>query len=110
MSATSELIHCYDQLAERLAHMVELARAKDWGRLPELEAQCSAVVQRLKSLNPLESLEPSQLQEALRLIERIRADQQEVCELVRPQIEQLIDRMGLLSQQRNLGKTYGLPH
>ena len=68
------------------------------------------IARPLKVLVPLEALEPSQFEEALRLIERIRVDQDEVCGLVKPQIEQLISRMGYLHQQRNLGKAYGPPH
>jgi len=109
MATTSEVVHCYDQLAARVALMAELARTKDWGRLPELEAQCSALVERLKVIQPLETLEPAQFEETRRLIERIRADQDEVCGLVKPQIEQLISRMSHLSQQRSLGRAYG-PH
>jgi len=103
-------VHCYDQLASRVALMADLARSKEWGRLPELEAQCSAVVDRLKVLEPLETLEPAQLDEIGRLIGRIRADQEEVCQLVKPQIVQLIERMSFLSQQRSLGKAYGPSH
>jgi len=103
-------VHCYGQLAAGVALMAELARSKEWGRLPALEAQCAAIVARLKLLVPFEALEPSQFEEALRLIERIRVDQDEVCGLVKPQIEQLISRMGYLHQQRNLGKAYGPPH
>jgi len=110
MATRSEVVHCYGQLASGVALMAELARAKEWGRLPALEAQCAAIVERLKLLVPLEALEPGQFEEALRLIERIRVDQDEVCGLVKPQIEQLISRMGYLHQQRTLGKAYGPPH
>ncbi|MDM0052392.1 flagellar protein FliT [Variovorax sp. J22R115] len=110
MATTSEVVHCYDQLAARVALMAELARAKDWARLPELEAQCSALVERLKVIQPLEALDPAQFEGTRRLIERIRAHQDEVCGLVKPQIEQLIARMSLLSQQRSLDRAYGPPH
>lgn len=110
MAARSEVVHCYGQLASSISRMVELARAKEWGQLPELEAQCSAVVERLRVIEPLESLDPAQLEQALRLIDRIRVDQAEVSGLIRPQLDDLIGRMGHLHQQRNLGKAYGPPH
>ncbi|MDM0074579.1 flagellar protein FliT [Variovorax sp. J2P1-59] len=110
MATRSEVVHCYGQLASRVALMAELARAKEWGQLPELEVQCSALVDRLKVLQPIEALDPAQFEETRRLIERIRADQDEVCGLVKPQIEQLIARMSHLSQQRSLGRAYGPPH
>lgn len=110
MAASSEVVHSYGQLAAGVARMAELARAREWGELPALEAQCAALVERIKRLAPLEALEPTQFEQARRLIERIRADQAEVCGLVKPQIEQLIARMGYLQQQRSLGRAYGPAH
>jgi flagellar protein FliT len=107
MAFRSEVVHCYGQLASSFALMVDLARAKDWGRLPELEAQCTAVVERLRQIEPLE---PAQLGEALRLIDRIRVDQAEVSGLIKPQLEDLLAHMGHLSQQRSLGRAYGQAH
>jgi len=110
MATRSEVVHCYGQLAAGVARMAELARAKEWGRLPALEEQCAAIVERLKVVVPLEALDPSQFEEALRLIDRIRVDQDEVCGLVKPQIEQLISNMTCMQQQRSLGKAYGPAH
>lgn len=110
VAARSEVVHCYGQLAYSISEMVVLARAKEWGRLPELEAQCSAVVERLRVIEPLEALDPAQLEEALRLIDRIRADQVEVSGLIKPQLDDLLGRMGYLHQQRALGKAYGPAH
>lgn len=110
MAVSSEVVHCYGQLASRVAFMAELAREKEWGRLPELEVQCNEIVDRLKVLQPLETLDPAQFEETRRLMARIRADQDEVCGLVKPQIEQLISRMTMLSQQRSLGRAYGPQH
>jgi flagellar protein FliT len=110
MAFRSEVVHCYGQLASSFALMVDLARAKDWGRLPELEAQCTAVVERLRQIEPLERLDPAQLGEALRLIDRIRIDQAEVSGLIKPQLDDLLGRMSYLSQQRSLGKAYGPAH
>lgn len=110
MAARSEVVHCYGQLASSVSRMVELARAKEWGQLPALEAQCSAVVQRLKTIEPLALLDPAQLTEALRLIERIRIDQAEVSGLIKPQLEELLGKMGSLHQHVSLRKAYGPPH
>jgi flagellar protein FliT len=110
MATRSEVIHCYTRLAACLALMVELARAKEWGRLPELELQCAAIVDRLKVVEPMEYLDPDQVQEARRLMERIHDDQDEVCQLVKPQLEKLVARMSFLQQQKNLDKVYGPPH
>jgi len=108
MAAQSEVVHCYAQLSSTLALMAALARAREWDRLPALEAQCAAVVERLKRVPPVDSLEP-QLDEARRLMDRIRADQDEVCRLVKPQLDSLLATMGRLLKQDELGKAYGLP-
>ena len=110
MATRSEVVHCYGQLAARFASMAQLARAREWGQLPELEAQCAALVDRLKLFKPLDALDADELREALRLIDRIRADQAEVSGLIQPQIDDLLSRMSYLSQQRSLGRAYGPAH
>ena len=108
MAARSEVVHCYAQLASLLSLMAALARAKEWDRLPELEAQCAAVTDRLRIVTPQESLDPSQVEEARSLLQRIRADQQAVCELVKPQLAHLVDTMAGLQKRSELDRAYGL--
>jgi flagellar protein FliT len=55
-------------------------------------------------------LDAMQVEHVLDLLERIRSDQAEVSGLIKPQIEDLIGRMGYLTQQKNLGRAYGPPH
>jgi flagellar protein FliT len=109
MAARSEIVHCYVQLASTTSLMAEHARAKEWDRLPALEAQCATVVERLKQIGPTEALEPAQLDQAQRLMEHIRADQDEVRRLVKPQLERLVATMARLQKQGELDKAYGLP-
>lgn len=108
MAVRSEIVHCYEQLASSISLMLELARAKEWGRLPELEARCSAVVARLREIEPLGSLDESQLEHALHLLDRIRAEQAELSGLVKPQLDDLVRRMGYLHQQKSLDRAYGV--
>ncbi|OUL99275.1 hypothetical protein A8M77_27290 [Variovorax sp. JS1663] len=89
--------------------MATLARAKEWDRLPELEAQCATVVERLRVVSPQESLDPAQVDEARHLMQRIRADQQVVCELVKPQLAHLVATMADLQKRNELDRAYGLP-
>ncbi len=110
MAVRSEIVHCYEQIATCISAMLALARAKEWGRLPELESRCAAVVERLKEIQPLASLEPAQRDMALRLLERIRTEQAELSGLIKPQLDDLIRRMDSLNHQKNLGKAYGLAH
>ncbi|GAA4348618.1 hypothetical protein GCM10023165_34620 [Variovorax defluvii] len=108
MAARSEILHCYAQLAATLSLMVTLARAKEWGRLPELEAQCASLVERLRSVSPQETLEPAQVAQARQLMQRIRADQRAVRELVEPQLSQLVATMAGLQKRSDLDRAYGL--
>jgi flagellar protein FliT len=109
MASRSEVVHCYAQLASILSLMATLARAKEWDRLPELEAQCAAVTDRLRIVTPQESLDPAQVAQARSLLERIRADQQAVCELVIPQLAHLVATMADLQKRSELGRAYGVP-
>ena len=110
MAVRSEVVHCYEQLAVHIAQMLVLARAKEWGELPELEARCSALVERLRAIEPLEMLDAIQIERVLGLLDRIRADQAEVSGLIKPQLDDLIGRMGTLHRQKSLGRAYGPTH
>lgn len=109
MAASSEVVHCYGQLASTMSLMAQLARAKEWERLPELEAQCAIVVEQLQRIAPSPMLDPMQLAQAHRLLTSIRADQDQVRSLVEPQLKRLVSTMGHLQKQNDLGKAYGLP-
>jgi flagellar protein FliT len=109
MAARSEIVHCYVQLASTMSLMAAQARAKEWDRLPALEEQCATVVERLKQIGATEPLDPPQLDEAQRLMARIRADQDEVRRLVKPQLDRLVATMARLQRQGELDRAYGLP-
>mgnify|MGYP001028388951 CR=1 FL=1 len=107
MAARSEVVHCYAQLASILSLMAALARAKEWDRLPELEAQCTGVIERLRTVSPQESLDTAQVEEVRRLMKRIQADQRTVCELVKPQLAHLVATMADLQNRNELDRAYG---
>ena len=107
MAISCEVVQCYAQVASTVGLMAKLASAGDWGRLPELGARCDADVERLKVIEPMTTLHPVQRQEARHLIERIRRDQAQVNDAVRPQLERLMATMNSLYQERNLGEVYG---
>ena len=85
----TSLLAGYRQLAATLARMVELARAKQWQQLPALDARCTTLFDQLQDMP---SHEPSAAERAriLALAGRIRADQDELTGLVRPQFERLM--------------------
>lgn len=103
MMLNSEVIYCYGQLASTVSRMAALARARQWDQLPDLEARCACVVDQLKLIEPLNSFQREEVQH---LVTRIRKDQEEVCRLVKPQLDRLMARMAHLPMQNNLGQAY----
>jgi flagellar protein FliT len=110
MATTSEVLHCYTQLASKVAKMVQLAKDKNWGALPDAEAQCAAIVARLQVIEPTATLSPTEMAEARRLIAAIHADQAIVSGIVKPQLEQLVENMSALQARKSLGKAYRTSH
>lgn len=110
MTTSSEIVHCYTQLAARVERMAELARAMQWDQLPQLEIQCASIVERIRELKPVETLAIEQVAQTRQLIQRIHADQAEVVRLVGPQIKELLSRMSSMYLQQNLDRAYGTAH
>ena len=110
MTTSSEIVHCYTQLAARVERMAELARPMQWDQLPQLEIQCASIVERLRGLKPQETLASEQMAHTRELIQRIQADQAEVVRLVGPQVKELLARMSSMYLQQNLDRAYGPAH
>jgi flagellar protein FliT len=110
MASPRDIVHCYGQLASTMAQMVVLAQAKDWGALPAVEAQCAAIVDRLRVIEPIVALGPADAAEAQRLIAGIQSDQAIVNGLVKPQLERLMENMSVLQHRKSLDKAYGQAH
>jgi flagellar protein FliT len=109
MESHSEVMHCYEQIAPLTERMLILARAKQWAELPQLEGQCSSMVDRLKDIEPLSSLDEAQSARKYALLTRISANCNEIYNMVMPQLAKLIGVMKSLEQQRSLHKAYGQP-
>jgi flagellar protein FliT len=110
MAVRSEVVHCYEELAASVSLMLVLARSKEWGKLPEIETRCASLVERLRAIEPLETLDAIQIERVLALLDRIREDQAEVSGLIKPQLDELMERMGHLHKQKSLGRAYGSTH
>jgi hypothetical protein len=95
MEEFQEVLACYAELALVLARMVELARERQWEPLPRLDARCTSLYQRLKGMQP-EPASTLDRARVLSLASRIRADQDELSALVRPQFQHLVRRMAQL--------------
>ena len=83
---------CLTELAATVASMVQLARERRWQALPALEAHSAVLVERLRGLDP-EDLTPLERLQIVRLTLRIRADQEQLARLLRPQFLHLARRM-----------------
>jgi flagellar protein FliT len=110
MASPRDIVHCYGQLASTVAQMVVLAQAMDWGALPAAQAQCAAIVDRLRAIEPTVVLGPADAAEAQRLIICIQSDQAIVNGIVKPQLERLVEKMSVLQQRKSLDKAYGKAH
>lgn len=110
MSTKSEVVHCYDQLATTTARMLELSRAQAWGQLPALEARCAGLIARLREIEASTQLDSHERDEVRHALQRVRADQEEVLRLVKPQLRRLLAGIAHLQRQESLGKAYGGAH
>ncbi len=107
MGSQSEVLHCYEQLAPLTERMLLLARSKEWGALPALEAQYSEMVNRLQPLEALETLDEAQSARKYQLLARIIANHKEISGCVMPQLATLGDALKSLEQQESLQQAYG---
>ena len=108
MSSQSEVMHCYEQIATLSEQMLSLARTCQWGELPAQEAMYSAMVDRLKEIEALESLHEEQVARKYLLLSRIASHQAQIFSLVMPQLRHLGEMLRNLEQQDSLQKAYGL--
>ena len=107
MSSQSEVMHCYEQVARLAEYMLALARTCQWGELPAQETMYSAMADRLKDIEALESLHEEQVARKYLLLSRIASHQAEISRLVMPQLRHLGEMLRNLEQQENLQKAYG---
>lgn len=107
MSSQSEVMHCYEQIVPLTERMLVVARTKQWGELPALEEQYSGMIDRLKTIEQLSSLDEAQAARKYRLLGRIKANHAEICSMVMPQLEALGDALKSLERQQSLHKAYG---
>jgi hypothetical protein len=83
---------CLNELAATASRMAQLARERRWQSLPELDARCGLLVDRLRALEG-EDLGPLDRPQVVALAERIRSSQEELARLLRPQFLHLARRM-----------------
>lgn len=103
----SAVMDCYEQIAPLVARMLTLARVGNWDALITLEAQFRADIERLKVMDPTDTLDQSQLERKHLLLKGILADDAEIRNLISPQMARLSALLGSMHQQQNLQQTYG---
>ena len=107
MGSQSEVMHCYEQIAPLTERMLMLARARQWGMLPALEAQCGDMVERLQAIEARETLNQAQSGRKYQLLSRINANYAEIRSMVLPQLAKLGTVMKHQSQRQSLLQAYG---
>ena len=110
MSTQSEVMHCYEQIAPLTKRMLVLASSGQWGDLPMLEAQYSGMIDHLKVIEPLETLDEAQSARKYQLLSRIISNHDGVASFVMPQLALLGEALKSLEQQENLHKVYRQAH
>ncbi len=103
----SEVMHCYEQINPFVERMLVLARSGDWAALPAMETQYSNMVDHLKAIEPLNTLDEAQLARKYQLLSRITANHAEISSILMPQLEKLGATLRSLEQQHNLKNMYG---
>lgn len=107
MGCQSEVMHCYEQIAPITERMLMLAQLRQWGELPALEAQQSALVDRLREIEAGETLSEAQTARKYLLLGRITAQQAEINGIVMPQLRELGLILKNLASQQLLQHAYG---
>lgn len=90
--ASHDSLACLAELAATVARMAQLARERRWQALPALDAQCGGLVDQLRALDG-DGLSAPDRAQVQALAERIRAHQDELARLLRPQFLHLARRM-----------------
>lgn len=106
--SNTPLVETYSRLARTVTCMLQLARAGDWSGLPELDVQCTTIVDALRDMEPTHALEPLERARVMALMTRIRCDQDELTALIRPQLNDLMRKMHELQRRRGVTRAYHL--
>lgn len=105
----ADVIALYQRLAGTVKRMLALAQAKEWAALPDLDAECTAIVNHLHSLEPqMPDLDPLARARTLSLIACIQVAQAELATLTKPQFARLILRIDTLQRQEKVHGAYGV--
>ena len=108
MCHQSEILYCYGQIAPLVDSMLLAAQAGDWGALPDLEAQYSNLVNHLKAIEPLHTLDEEKLAIKYQLLKRVTTAHAKVSAIVMPELAKLGAVLKTLERKEDLQRVYGL--
>lgn len=98
----SEVLSCYERLGELSRRLLGHARRQEWGALPALEEECSAIAELLRHIEPHEELDAAQVLRKHALLSSIRCDFDAASRAVQPQLEQLQEALETMQKERML--------
>lgn len=101
------MLNLYENVAEITDKMLAAAKANDWERLTTLEANCSALIQSLRTYDTLEPLTANELNQKIAAIKKILADDREIRNLVEPWMARLSTMLNSNRAGSKLARTYG---
>ncbi len=98
----SEVLACYERLATLSGRLLRHARCEEWGSLPPLEEECSAIVELLRQIESSEVLNAVQVVRKNILLMQIQCDYDAVAVAVQPQLQHLRDVLQSMRRERML--------
>lgn len=98
----------YDKISAVMDLMVQAAEASNWDALTELETQCSAYVDALKTSDHHDGLTEDEGEYKMQVIRKILEDDRKIRDLTEPWMKRLSELISHSSTSRKVNQAYGL--
>ncbi|MGQ7243840.1 flagellar protein FliT [Salinicola sp. V024] len=106
MTSGPSVIEQYRQLLEVSSRMLGLAREQEWEALVQCEAGYVVSLQRVRSLDEVQSLTDSEREQKFSLLEQILTQDAETRRVLESRREELSHLIGSSRRQQALGQAY----
>lgn len=106
MTPGPSVIEQYRQLLEVSSRMLGLAREQEWEALVQCEAGYVVTLQRVRSLDEVQSLTDSEREQKFSLLEQILTQDAETRRVLESRREELSHLIGSSRRQQALGQAY----
>jgi flagellar protein FliT len=97
----------YETLAQKSAAMLAAARRNEWETVTALEAECSALITRLKSAPETHHIDPRRLTQKTQILRRILIEDAEIRDLAQPRLADLARLIRITGTQKRVEDAYG---